>query len=82
MNHNYISVSGDLVEPENLTCSKAQEVVRYLQSQISHSRLIECRKDGEDNVVVIEVDVEVGQRVKHDIKRRERIAITFYQNDD
>lgn len=83
MNHNYISVSGDLVEPENLTCSKAQEVVRYLQSQISpYSRLIECRKDGEDNVVVIEVDVEVGQRVKHDIKRRERIAITFYQNDD
>ena len=83
MNHNYISASGNIVEPENLTCSKAQEVVRYLQLQISpYSRYIECRKDGEENVVVIEVDVEVGQRVKHDIKRRERIAITFYPNDD
>ena len=81
-NYQYIDAAGDLIEPEDLTCSKAKELVRYLQLEISpYSRLIECRKEGEDNIIVFEVDVETGQRVIHDIKRQERIAITFSSSD-
>ncbi|MGK7898125.1 MAG: Mov34/MPN/PAD-1 family protein [Xenococcus sp. (in: cyanobacteria)] len=82
-NYQYITASGDPIEPEELTCHKAKDLVRYLQLEISpYSRLIECRKEREENIVVFEVDVEIGQRIVHDIKRQERIAITFAQNDN
>ena len=82
MNYSYFQASGNIINPEELTIPKANNIFQYLKLKVSpYSSFIECRKDGENEVIVLEVDVEVGQKNKHDIKKKEKVAITFFKED-
>jgi len=76
---------GEMVPPAQLRIPRAREVARYLKSEmVPHMDLVECRQvagTGEE-AVVFEVATEVPQRPAHDIRRRERIALTFGAADE
>ena len=82
MCHQYLSAPGDLVSTEEIITPKARDAVQFLESGHSqYSKLIECRKSENNEIVVLEVDVEVCQKKVNNIRREERIAIVFDKSD-
>lgn len=75
---------GDLVAPDALEIPKARDVVSALASGLlPFMRLVEARRTTSgDEVVVFDVEPEVPQRPSADIRRKERIAATFFNNDE
>ena len=75
---------GDIsVGASQLTIPKAKGLALAVQN-IPFVTLIDCRlndKRSTIEIVVIEVEVERAQRVKHDIRRREVLAIEFHSAD-
>lgn len=67
-----------------LEIPKAKSFAR-LAAQYDFSKLIECRKYSDNKnteVVVVEVDVERPQRIRHPIRHKEILAIEFSRDDD
>ena len=82
MDEPYLSIHGDTVAPSDLAYLKARELARFLHSSTNpFARLVDCRASPGQEVVILEVDVEVPQRPRHDIRRMERLAIVFFQQD-
>lgn len=82
MNETYLVIRGDVVAAEDLAVSKARDVVNAVQKG-PYTQLVECRRTSEETeIVVFDVEVELGQRKVNDIKRFERIAIEFYIEDN
>ena len=82
MKQAYLPVKGDGVSFDDLTFPKAQELTRVLMAEVNpFARLLECRASSDGEVVVLEVEVELPQRPTHDIRRHERLAVTFYPGD-
>ncbi len=81
----YLSVQGEAITSEELRIPKAREVVYALQlDAIPFVRLVECRRLPESShaeVIVFDVEVELGQRQIHDIHQYERLAAIFDRND-
>lgn len=81
----YISISGDPITIEDLSITKAQDFIHTLQlDAIPFVRFIECHRLSERNnaeVIVFDVEVELGQRKVHDIHLYERIAVIFDRDD-
>jgi hypothetical protein len=74
---------GPLIDPSQLLAIKARAVVDFLTGELINSaRLLGTRQSGTVSSVIIEVDVEVGQRPKCNIRRRERIAVLFDATDN
>jgi hypothetical protein len=81
----YLELPGERVDPGDLRVPKARDVAGLLSTDdLPFCELLECRRV-EGNVpaeaVVLEVDVEVGQHPKHDIRRHERVAAVFREDD-
>ena len=75
----YVILSGQEIPQTQLNLAWAIDLVRYATSEISNfAKLIECciDEDGSETII-LDVEVEVGQYVVHDIKRTERIAVKF-----
>ena len=82
MRNQYLSAPGDLVSTEEIITPKARDIIKFLESGHSqYSKLIECRKSENNEIVVLEVDVEVCQKKVNNIRREERIAIVFDRSD-
>jgi hypothetical protein len=81
----YLPPPGKLVRSEELTIPKAQQLARRLLSRAApFARFVECRRlssEFDAEVVVFEVEVEVGQEKAHDIRRTERIVALFERSD-
>ncbi len=78
----YYPSPGDPITVDQLTSSKALELVAYLSSQaVNFVDLVECRRDSENDVVVVGIEPEVPQRPANDIARHERLAIYFDHAD-
>ncbi len=74
---------GKLADGAALRTPKGQELYRLLsEEEIAFARLVECRRDGDDDVVVFEVEVELGQLKSHPIQPIERIAVKFTLADE
>src|SRR6266540_4202616 len=75
---------GDLVAADGLQIQKAREVVSTLAGGLlPFIRLVEGRRTtAGDEVVVFDVEPEVPQHPAADIRRNERIATTFFKEDD
>jgi integrative and conjugative element protein (TIGR02256 family) len=74
---------GPCVDPAQLSAPKARALAGYLTSErIAEARLIETRQSGTVSSVIIEVDVEVGQQPKCDIRRQECFAVLFDLEDN
>lgn len=74
---------GEVIEIEQLTILKASKMAEFLRSGFNpYARFIECRREGENEVVVLKVEVEIGQITKNDIRDEETLAITFGKADN
>jgi hypothetical protein len=83
MSTSILMAPGELVDLESLHLAKAQDLVRTLQSgRLAFVTYVESRRqpDGAE-VVVLDVEVERGQRPIHDIRQVERIAVRFFSGD-
>jgi len=77
-----IDAPGEIIEPADITNPKASDLVMALTSgKIEFCRFVECRKTDTANVIVLDVEVELGQKRVHDIRATERIAIQFDEAD-
>lgn len=84
MSANYISLNGTIIDKNDLRISKAQQIVRAIENLPFYS-LIEIRKIDEltsAEIIVFDAEVEIGQRVHHDIRGIERIAAVFTSEDN
>jgi hypothetical protein len=73
-----------VVSMRKLEIPKARELARLLQKPgIPFAKLLRCRRttDGSSEMVELEVQVEVGQKTVHDIRKVEPIAVTFSADD-
>jgi hypothetical protein len=81
----FLDPPGESIGCDDLRVAKAQDLATRLRTgDLPFCRFLECRRvEGSDltEAVVFEVEVEVGQRPVHDIRRRERVAATFKEND-
>ena len=77
MNDKYLVVEGEIISTKNLKISKAHEVVKAIEES-SYAQLIECRRTSEGiEIVILDVEVELGQWKTYNIERFERLAIKF-----
>jgi integrative and conjugative element protein (TIGR02256 family) len=94
MSDGYIPVNGRLISPAELRIPKAREVARALEpGRMRWVKMVECRRlelpDGDvvepssdcDETIVFDVEVELPQRRACDIRRRERLSVTFWADD-
>ena len=66
-----------------LTIPKARELVALLSdSSRPFVCLVGCHRQSKTEVVIIEVEVERGQRTVYPINRDERLAVAFDQADE
>ncbi len=81
----YLDPPGERIGLDDLRVAKAGDLVRILRpGDLPYCELLECRRVEGPNpaeVVVLEVDVQRGQRPVHDVRRRERIAAVFREDD-
>ena len=79
----YFSVPGIPVALSELQIEKAQDLANKLSDEsIGFARLVECRKEGESESVIFDLDIEVPQEPVHSINAIERISARFYKHDD
>jgi hypothetical protein len=74
----FIDRLGPLIDRTELAAEKARGIAELLTCErLLGARLIEARQIGAIGSLIIEVDVEVGQLPKYDIRRKERLATVF-----
>ncbi len=81
----YLELPGERADPAGLRVPKAREVADLIgKGDLPFYELLECRRvEGSTlaEVVVFEVEIEVGQHPVHDIRRHERVAAVFREDD-
>lgn len=74
----YHRAAGDVVAPGDLQIPKARELAVVLAlDDFPFVRLVECRRAGDAEIVVVDVEPEVPPAPVHDIRDPERVAVTF-----
>ncbi len=82
MSSEFIDAPGELVEPGDLKIPKASDLAAALvDAKIEFCKLVECRSTDTTNVIVVDFEVELGQKRVHDIQGIERIAVQFEADD-
>lgn len=81
----YLPAPGESITIEELSIPKAQMVAHILQHGIiPFVQFVACcrlSQSGNAEVIVFDVEIELGQRKVHDIHRYERIAVIFNRDD-
>ena len=75
---------GERIGFDDLTVEKARDLVRILRpGSLPYCELLECRRleNPQADVVVFDVEVQRGQRTVNEVRRRERIAAVFREDD-
>ncbi len=83
MDEKWLEAPGEVVEATALQTNKGRDLCSLLvDGSIDFAKLIECRRAGENDVVVFDVEVELSQVKTHPIESVERIAAVFTSKDD
>ncbi|MCZ2080409.1 MAG: Mov34/MPN/PAD-1 family protein [Bryobacterales bacterium] len=78
----YLPAPGEVVSANDLTIPKARQTALFLLSCVHpYARFLAARRNGENEVVVVDLSIEVGQEPVHDIRPAERVAIEFTPTD-
>jgi len=81
----FLDPPGVPVDGDALTAQKARDLLAWLCSdEAAYAHFVECRQVDTTSpgaVVVFDVDVELPQRLINDIRRCERVAVTFDTDD-
>lgn len=73
---------GEAIEPEELSALKARDLLKFLKAEVlPYVRFVQTRRSTEDDVVVFDVEPEVPQAPVADIRRTERLAVSFSDDD-
>jgi hypothetical protein len=71
-----IAVHGEKIDPEALVGRRAKEIAAYLKAEHSpFLSLLECRRKGDIEVLVVEFDLEVAPRRPVKIERKEQLFL-------
>src|SRR5437660_1528628 len=85
MTDTYLPAMGNCIALEELQIPKARETASILQSgTLPFMCFLECRRldhPANAEIVVFDVEVELGQLKVHDIHRHERMAVVFSRDD-
>jgi len=77
----YLEPPGETVDP-NHQIDKARDLADLLQhGKLDYAEFVECRKTDSGEIVVFDVEVELGQLKANDIRQTERISTEFYTDD-
>lgn len=81
MTSDYVETEGHSIPQEDLKLQKAQDTAR-IACATPYVSLKECRRcsDGRE-ILVLDVEVELGQKCTYDIRPQERIATLFSPDD-
>lgn len=83
LNIKYFEKKGEIISSESLAISKAKEFVELIEHEIVPLiKLIEIKQNSEDETIIFDMEIEVSQIRKNDIKNKERIAVSFSKNDN
>lgn len=84
MDQLYLDARGWLISVDKLSVSKAMDTANVLHAGIPFVTLLETRRldTPAADIVVFEVEVELGQVRVNDIRPQERIAVIFHANDE
>lgn len=79
----YLPAPGDPAEPRKLHSVRGRQFLEYLlrSGPDSFVTLLEVKRTPTADVVVFDIQPERSQKIVHDIKRVERIAVSFPDND-
>ena len=76
----FLQAPGEPVDSHSI--EKARDLAEQLsQGNIAYAEFIESRKTATGEVVVFDVEVELGQLKVHDIRKTERISVEFSSGD-
>jgi hypothetical protein len=82
LSEEFLPTDGEVIARNRLVLPKAKQLAGLLDRQaIPFARLIECRRADAVEIVVLDVDVELGQTQVHPIRSVERIAVRFDTQD-
>ena len=71
MESDFFNTNGDLIRADELRIAKARDLALKMEAEnIAFAKLVECRKNGQAEKVVLDVDVEVPQIRLHPIRHK------------
>jgi len=78
----YIQAPGEDISPRDLRIERARSFVVAL-AMLNYVALVECRRNRDTNeeIVIFDAEVELGQECKNDIRPVERLAVHFDPSD-
>jgi hypothetical protein len=83
----YTTLPGEQIAPADLSIPKAQKVIEALHNHsLQYIEFVACQREKIEQrtreYIIVDVEVELPQRKKHDIRLYERIAMVFTSEDD
>lgn len=83
MSCRHFNKNGETIKFDDIMISKAKKIVELIKNEIvPFTKLIEIKRDNETEIIIFDIEVEVSQVRKNNIKNKERIAITFDKKDN
>ena len=81
MKEELCEVEGKVISAENLRISKAGDFAKAV-ADATYTRFVECRRTISGcEIIIFDVEVQVGQKTVNDIRGFERIAVVFEDSD-
>jgi len=77
----FFTVPGDLVDPAECSYWRTRELISAVTRE-NFFDLVECRRSGDREILVLDVGIEVSQKKAHDVLPKERIIIAIPPVDD
>jgi hypothetical protein len=78
----YLTLQGDVIEPEKLTVPKARDLATFLIAKINPwAELVGAIRQPDQEGVIADLKVQVGQEPVHNILPTERVAIVLPRDD-
>ncbi len=82
MKQEFCKIDGEVVSIDDVNISKAKDFANSVISS-TFAHFIECRRTNANNeIIVFNAEVEIGQKTVYDIKPLERIAVEFDVSDN
>ena len=81
MSDEFCEIDGEVISASNLTVPKAKDFVNAVENS-NYACLVECRRTtSDDEIIIFDAKIQVGQKTVHAIKKYERIAVVFEKSD-
>ncbi len=81
MNDEFCEIDGEVIPASNLIISKAIDFVNAVANS-NYACLVECRRTtSDDEIIIFDAKVQIGQKTVHKIRKYERLAVVFEKSD-